>query len=142
MSQKLKNVLLVIATVASALVPTMALSSATVFADVSTTPDIANNTCAGLNLDPTGANTSCTTNTDLTSILGTIINYFSIFVGVIAVLMIIVGGLRYITSGGDANKISGAKNTIMYALIGLVVVALSQVLVHFVFTEAQSVANT
>jgi hypothetical protein len=60
------------------------------------------------------------------------INIFSVVVGVIAVIMIIIGGVKYITSGGDASNVTGAKNTILYAIIGLVVVALSQVIVQFV----------
>jgi hypothetical protein len=60
------------------------------------------------------------------------INIFSVIVGVIAVVMIIIGGVKYITSGGDAGNVTGAKNTILYAIIGLVVVALSQVIVQFV----------
>lgn len=63
------------------------------------------------------------------------INIFSTLVGVIAVIMIIYGGLRYITSGGDSTKITNAKNTIIYALIGLVVVALAQFIVKFVLNK-------
>jgi hypothetical protein len=59
----------------------------------------------------------------------------SILVGVICVIMIIVGGLKYVTSGGESNNVSGAKNTIMYALIGLVVVAMAQIIVHFVLSR-------
>jgi len=51
---------------------------------------------------------------------------------VVAVIMIIIGGFRYITSGGNDTSITSAKNTILYAVIGLVIVALAQVLVHFV----------
>lgn len=65
-----------------------------------------------------------------------IINVFSTLVGVIAVVMIIWGGLRYITSGGDSGKISNAKNTIIYALLGLIVVALAQFIVRFVLAKA------
>jgi hypothetical protein len=60
------------------------------------------------------------------------INIFSVVVGIMAVVMIIIGGVKYITSGGDAGNVTGAKNTILYAIIGLVVVALSQVIVQFV----------
>ncbi len=73
------------------------------------------------------------------TIITTVINIFSLVVGVISVVMIIIGGLKYITSGGDSGNVSGAKNTILYAIIGLVVVALSQVIVRFVLqrvTEA------
>ncbi len=65
-------------------------------------------------------------------IIATTINIFSLVVGVISVIMIIIGGLKYITSGGDSGNVSGAKNTILYAVIGLVVVALAQVIVRFV----------
>jgi cytochrome bd-type quinol oxidase subunit 2 len=61
-----------------------------------------------------------------------VINIFSLVVGVISVIMIIIGGLKYITSGGDSGNVSGAKNTILYAIIGLVVVALAQIIVRFV----------
>ena len=52
--------------------------------------------------------------------------------------MIIYGGMRYITSGGDSGKITSAKNTIIYALIGLVVVALAQFIVKFVLNKVTS----
>ena len=68
----------------------------------------------------------------------TVINVFSTLVGVIAVIMIIYGGMRYITSGGDSGKITLAKNTIIYALIGLVVVALAQFIVKFVLNKVTS----
>ncbi len=60
------------------------------------------------------------------------LNLFSAIVGIIAVVMVIVGGVTYITSSGDSAKVTKAKNTILYALIGLVVVALSQIIVQFV----------
>jgi hypothetical protein len=50
--------------------------------------------------------------------------------------MIIIGGLKYITSSGDSNNITSAKNTILYAIIGLVVVALAQFIVKFVLGKA------
>ena len=59
-------------------------------------------------------------------------------VGVVAVIMIIIGGLKYITSSGDSNNVSSAKNTILYAIIGLVVVVLAQVIVRFVVTKADT----
>ncbi len=69
------------------------------------------------------------------SLITSVVNLFSVLVGVVAVIMIIWGGLRYITSGGDSGKITNAKNTIIYALIGLVVVALSQFIVKFVLNK-------
>lgn len=66
------------------------------------------------------------------NIISTVINIFSLVVGVISVIMIIIGGFKYITSGGDSGNVTSAKNTILYAVIGLVVVALAQIIVRFV----------
>lgn len=64
-----------------------------------------------------------------------VINGFSVVVGIIAVIMVIVGGLKFITSGGDSNKVSSARSSILYAVIGLIVVALAQVIVRFVLQK-------
>ena len=53
-------------------------------------------------------------------------------VGIIAVVMLIWGGVRYIISGGDSKKVTDAKNTILYAILGLVVALLSYAIVNFV----------
>lgn len=55
--------------------------------------------------------------------------------GVISVIMVIIGGFRYVVSGGDSSGISGAKNTIMYALVGLVVAIFAQAIVTFVLSK-------
>lgn len=68
----------------------------------------------------------------INDIIRVVINIFSLIVGLISVIMIIIGGLKYIMSGGAADNVSGAKNTILYAIIGLVVVALAQFVVRFV----------
>ena len=64
-----------------------------------------------------------------------VINIFSVIVGIIAVIMIIWGGLKYITSGGDSGNVTGAKNTILYAIIGLIIVALAQFIVRFILSK-------
>ncbi len=69
---------------------------------------------------------------DITQI---VVNTLSIVVGFIAVIMIIIGGLKYVTSSGDSNNVSSAKNTILYAIVGLVIVALAQVIVRFVLKK-------
>ena len=70
--------------------------------------------------------------TTINNIIETVINIFSLVVGVVSVIMIIIGGFKYITSGGESNNITSAKNTILYAIIGLVIVALAQFIVRFV----------
>lgn len=94
--------------------------------------------CAGVNLD---VNSNCS-NLDeggglgrFNAIIKRIINLLSVIVGVVAVIMIIIGGLRYITSGGSDTSVTGAKNTILYAIIGLVIVALAQILVRFILRQ-------
>jgi hypothetical protein len=52
--------------------------------------------------------------------------------------MIIYGGFKYITSGGDSGNVSGAKNTLVYAIVGLIIVALAQFIVHYVLSTAAS----
>lgn len=64
-----------------------------------------------------------------------VINIISLVVGVVAVVMVIYGGFKYITSGGEGGNVSSAKNTILYAIIGLVIVALAQVIVRFVLSK-------
>lgn len=67
-----------------------------------------------------------------------IINVFSIVVGSVSVIMIIIGGFRYIVSGGSSDGVQGGKNTILYAIIGLVIVLFAQVIVRFVLTQVTS----
>jgi hypothetical protein len=80
-------------------------------------------------------NTNGTGSVDVSSLVATIINIMSLIVGVAAVIMLIVAGIRYVTSGGDSNTISEAKNTIIYALVGLVVAGAAQLLVQFVLNK-------
>ncbi len=77
---------------------------------------------------------SCTAKptTSLDDTVKTIVNILSAVVGVIAVVMIIIAGLRYASSAGDPEAAKGAKNTILYAVIGLAIAAVAQVIVHFV----------
>ena len=65
-------------------------------------------------------------------IFTSIANTLIFLVGAISVIMLIIGGLRYVLSSGNASAVEGAKNTIMYALIGIVVAALAFAMVRFV----------
>lgn len=75
---------------------------------------------------------SATATSSLNQTIENVINILSIVVGIIAVIMIIFAGFRYITSAGNDQTIAAAKRTLIYALIGLVLVALAQVIVRFV----------
>ncbi|HVO86163.1 MAG TPA: pilin, partial [Candidatus Binatia bacterium] len=78
-----------------------------------------------VNSPGTQASKDCsTTNTeDFNSVLTTIINVLSVIVGSISVIMIIYGGFRYVTSAGNDTQTASARKTIIYALVGLIIVA-------------------
>ncbi|HXE10002.1 MAG TPA: pilin [Verrucomicrobiae bacterium] len=70
------------------------------------------------------------------NIFQTVVTIMSIIVGIASVLVIIYAGMKYITSAGDSNKVSNAKSTLIYALVGLAVAGLAQFLIHFVLFQA------
>jgi hypothetical protein len=88
--------------------------------------------CNGVGTTGGGSGCSGGSGPSLGGIIDATINILSIVVGIAAVIMIILGGFRYITSGGDSGKVAGAKDTIIYALVGIVVVAFAQAIVKFV----------
>lgn len=126
-----------LATTLVGLVGAMTLFFAPVFAQEGTSPALREGLCSGVNLDIGSGCDQLDENGlgKFNDIIRRIINLLSIIVGVVAVIMIIIGGLRYITSGGSDTSVTGAKNTILYAVIGLVIVALAQVLVRFVLRQ-------
>lgn len=65
----------------------------------------------------------------------TFINVVLYVLGALAVIMIVIGGLRYTISAGDSNATTGAKNTILYAVVGLIVALLAYAIVNFVLTQ-------
>jgi len=101
---------------------------------------INNGLCSGSNLQFTDTPGQCSVaGSDATdrinSIVHTIVNLLSAIVGIVAVIMIIVGGFRYVTSGGNDTSVTSARNTILYAVIGLVIVALAQLIVRFTLSK-------
>ena len=79
--------------------------------------------CQAKNTNPlTGSNGALTKVSDVLAFVA----------GMIAVIFIIIGGIKYITSAGDSANITSAKNTIIYASIGLVVVVLARAIISFV----------
>lgn len=97
-------------------------------------------------LVPTRASAACTDNTiqggadcaagtgstsNLLDSIRTITNTLLIVVGVASVIMIIIGALRYVLSAGNEKATSGAKDTIVYAVIGLIIAVLAYAIVNF-----------
>ena len=106
------------------------------FAPVMVRADSLADACEGLALaDPTATCDSAQAKTSFGSIIRNVINVLSIIVGAVAVIMIIIGGFRYVISNGDTSGLTGAKNTILYAIVGLVIVIFAQVIVRFVLTN-------
>lgn len=70
-----------------------------------------------------------------------LINILLMVVGAISVVMIIFGGFKFITSGGDADKTKSGRNTIIYAAVGLALVLLSSFIVGFVFDTADDIGG-
>jgi len=65
-------------------------------------------------------------------IFQTVTNVLLFLIGAIAVIMLIIGGIRYTISGGDSKAVESAKNTILYAIVGIIVALLAYAIVNFV----------
>ena len=70
-----------------------------------------------------------------TGIFTRIVSVMLFTVGILSIIMLIFGGLRYIISNGDSKKVEAAKNTILYAIIGLIVAIMSYAIVNFVVSS-------
>lgn len=118
--QRTGMMLLAIATVS-------VLTFAPAYAD--TKNDAKSQICSGAAI--TGA--SCSDGgAGLNGVITAVLNILSAVIGVAAVVMIILAGFKYITSGGDPSGVKSAKDSLIYAIVGLLVVAMAQTIVRFV----------
>ena len=131
MIQTIKNNITKILIAAALLVPVL------VPVTVSAQADIQNGLKQGSCLDVSAECDVSESPDQINSLIATVINIFSVVVGVVAVIMIIIGGLKYITSSGDSNNVTSAKNTILYAIIGIVIAFLAFAAVRFVTDQLQ-----
>jgi hypothetical protein len=108
---------------------------------VAVAPQVANaadyNLGSGVNdANPNGGGSSVpTTLFGVGGIFTTIVNILLYIIGAVSVIMLIIGGVRYVVSGGDSGAVTSAKNTILYAIVGIVVAILAYALVNFVITS-------
>jgi len=65
-------------------------------------------------------------------IFTTVTNVMLFIVGAISVIMVVIGGLRYVVSGGNSGNITTAKNTILYAIVGLIIAIMAYAIINFV----------
>jgi hypothetical protein len=127
------SLLLVFISTMTVVLPTNAISAPTGFAAYSLT--------GGSDCSNAGSSAVCTDESKQTNIYGDnsifsdITNIVVWVAGAAAVLILILGGIRYVTSGGDANKVSSAKNTIIAALLGIVVIVLARSLINYVVNK-------
>jgi hypothetical protein len=142
MINKIKSYLLlatVMLTFGAPLVVPIAVSACS---NIATQVSSGANDAAGSGSDISCSTAPGTSGTDAIASLATqIVNIFSIVVVAAAVIMIIYSGFRYVTSGGDSGRVGGAKNSLIYAIIGLVIVALAQLIVHYVLYNAGQVTS-
>ncbi len=142
MIKRLKNSLIALVAVLSMAAVPVAFATSTVFAQA----DIQGSLCEGSDLKFGGDKTCADANGNdaqgrVNDLVTKIVNIVSVIVAIVAVIMIIFGGFKYITSSGDSNRVTSAKNTIVYAVIGLVIVALAQFIVKFVLGKSTGLAN-
>lgn len=69
---------------------------------------------------------------NLGELLNTVIEALLLFAGAVAVLFLIIGGFRYVVSAGSADQVEGAKKTILYAIVGLIIIFIAFVLVQLI----------
>ncbi|MBR2726083.1 hypothetical protein IKE87_02345 [Candidatus Saccharibacteria bacterium] len=103
-----------------------------------TSPVFANVCDSSLPADVREANGCNSSKDNLSPAIQGIINGVIGILSIIAVVFIVVGGVQYMTSGGDSGKVKTAKNTILYALIGLVICVLAFAIVNWLIGVLKS----
>ena len=123
MKEVLKLTLIIGVFLIGAILP-IALSADTTFA--------ANAIESACDVNPDSAICDSGEGASVSSVIGIIINVLLFIVGLVSVIMIIIGGIRYTTSAGDSSAVTGAKNTILYAIVGLIIAFLAFAIVNWV----------
>lgn len=114
----------------------IALLAAAGLATAVTTPTFAACT-SGASCVEAGLNSTGGTGGDVSvgQIVKTVVNVLLFILGAVAVIMIVIGGIRYTISQGDSGAVTSAKNTILYSVVGLVVALLAYAIVNFVVDQ-------
>lgn len=90
--------------------------------------------CEGISGISGGACTAAEANR-VTDTVKVAIRIFQIIAGVVAIFMMIIAGLRFITSSGSSDGVKSARNTILYAAIGIIIVIISEAIIRFVLNR-------
>ena len=119
----MKRLLVSFALLLSIALPVTLLTPQLAFADAKS------EVCSGIGSVPDGSGACSDQNSGtINNVLKAVVNILS----VVAVIMIIIAGYKYITSNGESGQIASAKTTLVYAIVGILIVAFSQVIVQFV----------
>ncbi|MEI9913689.1 MAG: pilin [Candidatus Saccharibacteria bacterium] len=115
-------------------------SPSVAYAPVNKVATFVGDACGGLS---NISSTTCPGGSDtIKNIAKTVVNIMSLIVGILAVIMIIVSGFKYITSGGDSNAVASAKNTLVYAIVGVFIAVIAQFIVHEVLNTSSKIQST
>jgi len=97
--------------------------------------------CSGIS--ELGSSQDCASGgSGVTNIISVGVNILSYIIGIIAIVMVIISGIRFATSGGNSSSVESAKKTLIYAILGLVLAALAQVIVHWVLNSASNISTS
>lgn len=148
MIQKIKRRLLLASTTIMLVFPviaTPALASAVTCSNISNSVTNGANSslpsAGGSNISDCSASSGANINS-LTDLARKVVTWFSVIVGAASVIMIIYGGFRYIISGGESSRVGAAKNSLIYAIVGLIIVALAQLIIHFVLNQTNQIGSS
>ena len=130
MSNKLKSILISTLTVA-----VMVFGVSIIYQTGNTEIAGAINSEITSGMNATSAGTSTPTNANV--VIKNVTNTMFFIIGAVSVIMLIYGGIRYTTSGGNANSVTAAKNTVIYSIVGLVISILAYAIVNFVVTNIE-----
>jgi len=92
--------------------------------------------CKGLS--QVGSEGCATGGSQVKNVLSSVVKIISYIAGVIAIIMIIISGVNYMTANGDTQKLSTAKNSLIFAIIGIAVAAAAQAIVNFAIRAGSS----
>ena len=93
--------------------------------------------CAGNGANSTYCQNKSEGETKVKSVMKSVVDVLLITVGVISIVMIVVGGIMFALSSGDASKVTKARNMVIYAVVGLVVALFASAIINFVFNKVK-----
>lgn len=93
--------------------------------------------CAGNGANSTYCQNKSEGETKVKSVMKSVVDVLLMTVGVISIVMIVVGGIMFALSSGDASKVTKARNMVIYAVVGLVVALFASAIINFVFNKVQ-----